>query len=137
MNTSLLEVINFIEELSDNKRINPDSDIFGDVGVTGDDFHEMIEKYSKVFSVDISSYLWYFHTNEEGHNFGGLFITPPYKRVERIPVTPNLLHEFAITGKWRIEYPKHTMPPRRWDLLINITTIGIFIVIIIIKLLTK
>ena len=62
-----------------------------DKGIHGDDFHELIDEYAKVFKVDMTGYLWYFHADEEGNSFGGSIIKPPYDRVKRIPVTPALL----------------------------------------------
>jgi len=72
------------------------------------------------YSVDMTAYLWYFHSDEEGNNIGGLFFPPPYKRVKRIAVTPLLLTEFANTGKWDIEYPNHKIPQKRYDTLIDV-----------------
>ncbi len=44
----------------------------------------------------MSNYLWYFHCNEEGTgSIGGMFFNTPYKSVNRIPVTPKMLTEFA------------------------------------------
>jgi hypothetical protein len=113
------EIIEFIKDLAGTDEIEPDSDIF-EIGMVGDDFHEMIEKYAKKYSVNMTSYLWYFHTDEEGFgSLGGLFFDPPYKRVKRIPVTPAMLADFANKGQWVIQYPDHKIPKRRYDLLIN------------------
>lgn len=90
------------------------------MGVVSEDFHEMIEKYSQKYNVDMSGYVWYFHTNEEGSNsIGGLFFKPPYKRVKRIPVTPQMLADFVVTKKWKVDYPPHEIPNHRTDLTIN------------------
>jgi hypothetical protein len=97
------------------------------MGVVGDDFHEMIEKYGSKYQVNMTDYLWYFHANEEGHSFGGLFFKTPYEKVKRIPVTPKMLADFIETKKWKIDYPKHEIPKSRPDLLINkILVIGFF-----------
>jgi hypothetical protein len=118
------EIIDFLTDLAGTDKINSNSDIFSDVGMVGDDFHEMIEKYSKKFSVDMSNYLWYFHADEEGSSgIGGAFFTAPYERVKRIPVTPLMLTNFANQQKWDIQYPEHSLPKKRYDLLIN-TVIG-------------
>ncbi len=119
MNYSTNEIIDFLTELSGVNNIHSDSDIFGDIGMVGDDFHEMIEKYSKQFSVDLNGYLWYFHTKEEGSSFGGHFFKPPNERVSRITVTPQMLTDFANKGKWDIEYPEHILPKIRYDIVIN------------------
>ncbi|MGB3007375.1 MAG: DUF1493 family protein [Chitinophagaceae bacterium] len=119
----LQEVFLFLEnqtgcELSE---FNSETDIHTDLGVSGDDFHEMIDEFSKKFNVDIASYLWYFHTEEEGgwNSIGSSFFKPPNERVTRIPVTPGLLLESANLGKWKIEYPEHKLPKRRYDIIIN------------------
>lgn len=100
-------------------------------------FIEMMEKYSKQYEVDMSDYLWYFHANEEGSNLGGFFYEPPNKRVKRIPVTPKMLSDFIETKRWKIDYPKHTFPDKRPDLLINQFVIIALVVGIILWALLK
>ena len=117
----------FIKEFSGINNLNPNDDLLYDCGITGDDFHELIEKYSKQFHVDMGGYLWYFHANEEGNSIGSSFFKPPYERVNHIPITPAKLLEFANKGHWDISYPHHVLPKRRWDLLINM--ILLFIVL--------
>ena len=124
------EIIDFVKEFTGLKNIKEDTDIF-DNGTFGDDFHELISKFTEKYSVDMTNYLWYFHSNEEGQNIGSLFFAPPYKRIKRIPITPLLLTKFANDGKWNIEYPKHTIPKIRFDLIINgIVVILVFICMI-------
>ncbi|MBX2978859.1 MAG: DUF1493 family protein [Flavobacteriales bacterium] len=78
--------------------IKMDTDIEADLSCTGDDFHELMDTYSKQFNVDMSEYIWYFHTQEEGFNIGSMLFAPPNERVERIPVTPVMLIKFAEQG---------------------------------------
>jgi hypothetical protein len=111
------EVLQFIEQKT-GVRANPDSDLF-ELGIAGDDFHELIEAYAQQFGVSIEPYLWYFHADEEGINFGALFFRPPYCRVKRIPITPLMLVDFAQKGTWDVQYPPHTIPKTRIDLLIS------------------
>lgn len=122
------EIRNFLEDYSGVYPDDPDTDIFKDMGVVGDDFHEMIEKYAKKYQVDMSDYLWYFHTNEEGQSFGGIFFRAPYKRVNRISVTPQMLADFIATKKWKVEYPRHEIPKQRMDLLIDRAILIAFII---------
>lgn len=122
------DIRNFLEDYSGVYPDNPNIDIFKDMGVVGDDFHEMIEKYSEKYHVDMSDYLWYFHTNEEGQSIGRTFFKPPYERVNRIPVTPQMLADFIVTKKWAVEYPKHEIPRQRKDLIINQAIVIVFIV---------
>ena len=115
----LEDIIEFVKEQTAVKEVNANDDLLNDLGCSGDDHHEFMEAYTKKFNVDMSTYLWYFHSDEEGQNFGGIFFKPPYMRVEHIPVTPSMLLEFANKGKWDIIYPPHTLPKRRYDILIN------------------
>ena len=108
------EIRNFLEDYSGVYAEDPDIDIFKDMGVTGDDFHEMIENYSKKYNVDMTDYLWYFHTNEEGYmSIGGQLFKPPYEKVRRIPVTPKMLADFIMIKKWDLKYPPHEIPKHR------------------------
>lgn len=127
MKLKTTDIIEFLADLSCTKDISPESDIFYDVGMCGDDFHEMIEAFSKKYSVDMTDYLWYFHCDEEGCNFTGLFIKPPYKRVKRIPVTPAMLTDFANNGKWKMNYPKHVLPRRRYDIILSSFILGMLL----------
>ncbi len=113
------------------KNLEHEYDIFEKHGVVGDDFHELMELLSKKYKIDMAEYLWYFHSDEEGLNFGGLFFKPPYERVNRIPVTPKVLYEAAKAKRWLIEYPEHSLPEKRTDLLIGkLVFFGLVIVII-------
>jgi len=115
----LTEITDFLTEQLGERPLSPDTDLFTDMGVGGDDFDEMMEAYSQQFGVDMKGYLWYFHTDEEGMNLGGIFFPPPNARVQRIPVTPHLLAQFAQTQSWDLLYPPHELPARRPDLSIN------------------
>ena len=102
---NLNDILNFAAEKTTCADVIATSDIQNDLGCYGDDFHELIDEYSKKFKVDLTFYLWYFHTREEGNNLGGTFFRAPNERVKRIPVTPTLLLEFANKGKWDLQYP--------------------------------
>lgn len=67
-------VVAFVRKYSRNDKAEPNSDIFGELGIVGDDFHELIEQYAKQFHVDMTGYLWYFHADGEGLNFDGKFL---------------------------------------------------------------
>jgi hypothetical protein len=114
-------IIDFLKDKIGSDDIKVDSDLYSDLGVYGDDFDELISDYSKKFTVNMDKYLWYFHMTEEGGqcSIGGMFFTPPYKRIQRIPVTPKMLTEFANKAQWYIDYPEYKLPKRRWDILIN------------------
>ena len=130
------EIISLLKDISTIEDCYEDSDIF-ELGIIGDDFHEMIDGYATRYNVDMNGYLWYFHADEEGvDGIGALFFPPPYKRVKRIPLTPKMLAGFANKGKWDIKYPAHKIPAKRYDLLINlillivVLILGIFSIII-------
>ncbi|PVD51820.1 hypothetical protein DC498_12250 [Terrimonas sp.] len=130
------DLIKFVENCTGSYNITADTDIFND-GTCGDDFHELIDSYVKTYSVDMTNYLWYFHTDEEGgwNSIGGLFFSAPYKKVKRISVTPTLLATFAEKGKWEIEYPQHHISKRRYDILINqVLLIGLVVSLVIIAI---
>ncbi|WP_437125369.1 DUF1493 family protein [Flavobacterium enshiense] len=125
----ITEILEFVKEFTGADNVTEESDIETEIGCYGDDFDELIEKYSKKFNVDVSSYLWYFHTGEEASfNIGSIFSKPPNELVKRIPVTPKMLLEFSEKGKWDIKYPMHKIPKIRYDMIINqIIFIGIII----------
>lgn len=96
-----------------------DASLQEDVGLFADDLGEFIDKFAKRFGVDVSTYLWYFHTDEEGMSIGALFFAPPQDRVPRIPITLRLLREATELGRWPLLYPPHSLPARRYDILID------------------
>ncbi len=118
-------------------KLAPNTDIYEDLGVYGDDCFELEESFAKTFHVNMSSYRWYFHHGEEGWSPGGLFFKSPQNCVTRIPITPRLLLDSANNNRWMLEYPEHTIPSRRYDLtfnlLLTVFTILVFLVIIIVK----
>ena len=113
------EIIDFVKNETFSEVVFADSDIERDLGCTGDDFPELMDKYSKKYNVEMSNYLWYFHHTEEGNSFGSNFFSAPNEIVNHIPVTPSLLLEFAKNGKWDLTYPEHKLPKRRYDLIAN------------------
>lgn len=121
----------------DEFEVQADTDIFGELGCVGDDFHELISEFAEKFEVDISTYLWYFHADEEGQNFGALFFKPPYCRVKRIPVTPSVLLQAANSGKWMIVYPEHKLPKYRYDIFFTYLILILFFSFMIYLVLRK
>ncbi len=134
MSSKLNDIIDFVKEFSGRDDIKGDTDLFMEAGIVGDDFDEMIKKYSEKYSVNMDSYLWYFHTDEESgwNSLGSAFFKPPYNRVERVPITPKTLDKFATLGKWDIVYPNHQLPKYRFDILINQIIVVSFLIVIII-----
>lgn len=101
------------------EKLNPEINIHDDCGVTGDDFHELMERYAKEFQVNMESYLWYFHTAEEVQSMFGLLFPPPDQQVTTIVVSPNLLVNIANSRKWNIQYPEHVLTKNRWDIVLS------------------
>lgn len=121
-------------QISD-ENLQADSDLHVDAGVDVDDFDDMIIAFAEKFSVDMSGYLWYFHTGEEGTiSIGSIFFPTPDSQVKRIPITSRMLCKIANQGKWNIIYPEHKIPKRRYDVIVNriftIATILLFLVMV-------
>ncbi len=136
--TTTDDIIKFLKDLSGVDKVEPNADIGYDLGMQGDDFDEMIEKYSSKYSVDMTNYLWYFHHAEEGSSsIGGLFFDPPNKQVKRIPLTPSMLTDFANGGKWDINYPDHKIPKNRNDIRVNQIIFGLILLFILVTVIYK
>jgi len=132
------EIIQFLKEETYEDSITSDTDIFNECGISGDDSHELIEKYQMKYGVDMSTYLWYFHCDEEGSTFiTGMFFKPPYKRVTRIPITPKMLTDFANSKIWKIDYPEHKLPKYRYDIIFNQIIIFFFLFFLFYKYVVK
>ena len=126
------DILGFVQaQTGYHKPVSESADLDREIGVFGDDMQDLLEAYAERFDVDMTSYLWYFHTGEEGVNLGGLFFKPPYCRVKRIPVTLAVLLRSARTGVWSVDYPYHFLPSRRLDMLVNqVITAIVFAVIL-------
>ncbi|WP_426036211.1 hypothetical protein [Brevundimonas sp. DC300-4] len=98
---------------------NGNADLFEVCGIAGDDASDFMDAFGARFGVDDDGYRWYFHHGEEGSNFGGLFFKPPYRRVVRVPITPDMLAEAIESKRWPLRYPPHELPTVRWDIRIN------------------
>jgi len=110
------------------ERLTPDTSLFNDLGVDGDDFFELAATFARSFKVDMSGYLWYFHHGAEGLDIGAALF-PPYGRITLIPVTAKLLLESANAGKWLLEYPPHKLSRRRYDQLANLVIFAAIILL--------
>jgi len=100
--------------------IGGDASLQQDWKLYGDDIDELLEDFVTRFDVDMSGYLWYFHTGEEGGpSLGSLLFKPPHQRVEEIPITVAMLRDAANSGRWAVDYPDHEAPGVRYDLWID------------------
>lgn len=94
-------------------------DLCGEFGMSVFDLDDLLEEFAERFAVDLSGYRWYFHSDEEGVSPGRWFFPAPQDRVTRIPLRLGLLHRAAELGRWPLDYPEHSLPARRWDIVIN------------------
>ncbi len=115
------EVAKFVRDQTGcGSQIHEATSLQFDIGVYGDDMDDLLIAYEKQFDVELTGYVWYFHTGEEGFpNIGGLFFPPPNERVQQIPITIGMLHDFAQRGRWDVKYPEYKPPGFRFDRLIN------------------
>jgi hypothetical protein len=132
------EIYDFIVESQGVKRsaLSPKADLCYDLGIEGDDFFELEEKFMEKYSVNMTSYRWYFHHAEEGINFGAMFYPPPYNQVEHIAVTPVILLEAAKSKTWPIKYPEHNIIEGRPDIVCSYYIYTAFLVCFLIFLLS-
>lgn len=120
MSDARSELTEFLEHYSPARHgPSVDTDVFGALGVEGDDAFQFMDSFIARFDVDAGKYRWYFHHGEEGWNFGGVFFRPPYRRVERMPLTASILIEAIETKDWPLQYPEHELPSVRWDIRLN------------------
>ncbi len=115
------------------KEISGGTSLGGDLNIWGDDLDELLIDYAHEFGVDMSAYLWYFHSKEEGMNTGALFFKPPNKRVDHIPITIDLMAEAANTGSWPVKYPEHKLPKYRLDTLVSQIVFAGFVIYLIVS----
>lgn len=125
------EILDFIEEKTGLRPSSKQTDIVSEMSIWGDDVSELLEAFAARYDVDMSNYLWYFHTGDEGTNILSFIFKPPNQRVQRIPITPGLLIKSAESHHWQVAYPEHNIPKRRWDLLAGWIGIACIIVILI------
>lgn len=113
------DIIEFIEKEYWKSNLQSDSDIFKTLGIIGDDSDELMMKYHEKYNVNMDTFLWYFHYEDEAsiNSIGSLIYKTPDKLVKRIPLTPKMLTEFANTKIWNIEYPEHKLPKYRYDMI--------------------
>jgi hypothetical protein len=95
------------------------ADLFDQFGIVGDDASEFTDAFGARFDLAGDDYRWYFHHGDEGWSPGALFIAPPNRRVERIPITPDILVRAIEAGRWPVQYPHHALPKVRWDIRLN------------------
>ncbi|HEX5051134.1 MAG TPA: DUF1493 family protein [Planctomycetota bacterium] len=106
--------------------LSAETDLFGDLKLLVPDLDELLHEFKDRFHVDLSAFLWYFHTDEDVVSPGRLFFDAPQDRVTRIPLRLDLLYRAAELGRWPVDYPEHSLPPRRWDFVFNLCLAAVF-----------
>lgn len=135
---TLEEIEAFLQETQAISRpLAPSDRLEEDLGITGDDYFELVEEFSKRFGVNVHGFTWYFHCHEEAFNPGAMFFPPPSRQVERIAITVNDLFRFASVGRWAIDYPPHQLAKRRYDLYVTWALYGCIPSIPLLMLLIK
>lgn len=127
MKYTLEDIINFLKDQSFEDEISPETNVCDEIGMRGDDFHEMMTAYAEKFSVDMTGYLWYFHSEEEGSWTSISLFPRANEQVKRIPLTPTMLTDLANSGKWNVVYPEHKITLTEYN---NYFTLFILIVLI-------
>ncbi len=74
------EILDLIKEKSFQRPSPSKTDLVADLKRWGDDLNELLEEYSSKFRVDMSNYLWYFHTKEEGSNVMSFLFKAPNQK---------------------------------------------------------
>lgn len=99
--------------------LSEETDLHSDLGLTSLDLDEFLAEFAKRFDVDLSGFLWYFHTEEDGVSPGRLLFAAPQDRVQKIPLKLALLYQAVELSRWPVDYPEHSLPRRRWDVVVN------------------
>jgi hypothetical protein len=132
-----LAVARFLEEYwgpLDRFSLTDDFDLFGQLGIDGDDASELMDRFATRFGADMTGYRWYFHHGEEGINLAGVFFPPPNARVTHMPLTFGMLVKAAEAKSWSVEYPSHRLPTVRRDLQLNFGCVAVFVGVAVIQL---
>lgn len=90
----------------------------------GDDAFDLIDAFGDQFKVNFEEYIWEFHHSDEAGLLGfGWPFKQPDQKVERIPISIDMLVEAARVGAWPLKYPPYVPDHRRldrWNILIVI-----------------
>lgn len=99
--------------------LSEETDLHSDLRLISLDLEEFLDEFAKRFDVDLSEFLWYFHTEEDGVSLGRLFFAAPQDLVTRIPLRLALFYQAVELGRWPVDYPEHSLPRRRWDVVVD------------------
>jgi hypothetical protein len=86
-------------------QLSPQTDLFRDLGVDGEDASDLLLRLGKEFEIDLENVRFDRHFGAEGFNPLALLLPGWWRwRRERIPVTIADLIEAARTRTWPIQY---------------------------------
>src|SRR3954462_15694735 len=88
------------------EKIRPETDVVDDLRIYGDDVWELVEAFSREFSVEMAGFRWYHHSGPEGCNPLWLFSPPWWARQAHVPIRLSDLVESARRGTWAVQYPE-------------------------------
>jgi hypothetical protein len=106
------EILQFAEkEFACRGACGENEDLFGRFGIAGDDGDEFLEAYAEAFGVDMDGFIGFFHYNgNEPPYFETAWpYSPSGEKLDRIPITANMLAGAANLGKWSYDYPDHVV----------------------------
>jgi acyl carrier protein len=90
-------------------QLSPQTDLFQDLGVDGDDAHDLLLRLSQEFEINLENLQFDRHFGPEGTNLFAVLLPSFWRwRRERLPVTIADLVEAARTHNWPIRYREIT-----------------------------
>lgn len=101
------EILRFFEKQA-GARVDPGhtGDLLKDYGVDGDDAFAFIEAFAERYDVDVTGYCFFFHHRDSAKLMGRLPFARPDRHVRRIPISADMLVDFAERGTWDLLYPR-------------------------------
>ena len=89
------------------EKLSLETDLFGDLGVDGDDAHELLSIVADEFGVNMDTLKFERHFGPESWFNPFALLFPSWWRWhrERVPIRIRDLVEAARAGKWTIRYP--------------------------------
>ncbi len=115
------EIVGLAAEVSGQPRARIDrADLLGSAGLDGKAANRFLQIYAVRFRVDLRGYRWWFHHDDHGVLAMPLVALDREGREIRIPLSAEMLAEFAESGQWQIDYPPHRLGLRSawWAVLV-------------------
>ena len=123
------EIVGLAAEVSGQPRARIDRvDLLSSAGLEGKMASRFLQLYAVRFRVDLRGYRWWFHHRDHGVFAMPLVALDSAGREIRIPLTAEMLANFAESGRWQIDYPPHRLglTSAWWAVLVfGITGLGL------------